>query len=82
VSDPPGRVCCWSSKASSLLQSVAIAPERLPPFKYSLDALGHFLSSKQDLNQEIKEDIYKQYIQDSRSAPSEGFGLKMAFYSK
>ena len=53
---------------------------RLPPFQYSLDAPGHLLPIRQELNKIIKEDIYKQFIQTTWISPPRGLCTKMAFY--
>ena len=58
----PGRTKCWLTEVSDLLASVGIQLDRLPPFQYSLDAPGHLLPVRQELNKIIREDIYKQFI--------------------
>ena len=56
-----GRAKCWLIGVSSLLASVGIQLDCLPLFQYSLDALGHLLPTRQELNKIIREDIYKQF---------------------
>jgi hypothetical protein len=81
ASDPPsGRARGWFSEASRLLQSMTISPERLPPFSFSLDAPRHLLPTRQVLNQAIREDIYRLYIQVTWTSPSTSLGSKMSFY--
>jgi len=41
-----GRTRGWFSEASRLLQWMTISPERLPLFKYSLDASAHLLPTR------------------------------------
>ena len=55
----PGRTKCWLTGVSSLLASVGIQLDRLPPFQYSLDAPGYLLPTRQELN----KIIYKQFVQ-------------------
>ena len=43
----PGRAKCWLTRVSSLLASVGVQLDRLPPFQYSLDAPGHLLPIQQ-----------------------------------
>lgn len=43
--------------------SVGISIDRLPPYRYSLNALGHLLSTRQEFNKVIQNDIYKQFVQ-------------------
>jgi hypothetical protein len=47
LASPSGRAQCWFARVSDLLESVGILMDRLPPFKYSLDALGHLLPTRQ-----------------------------------
>jgi C4-dicarboxylate transporter len=49
-------------------------------FSVLLDAPTHLLPSKQNLNQQIREDIYTEYIEVTQITTLEGFGLKIAFY--
>jgi hypothetical protein len=56
--------------------------DHLPPFKYSLNAPGQLLLTKQELNKIIKEDIFRQYIQVTWVDPLRGLNPKMAFYAK
>jgi hypothetical protein len=67
---------------SNLLESVGIQTNRLPPFKYSLDAPGHILPTRQVLNKIIKDDIYMQFIQITWVNPPSGLRPKMAFYAE
>jgi hypothetical protein len=75
-----GRARGWFSEASRLLQSMTISPERLPPFKYSLDASVHLLPPRQIVNRDIREDIYRLYIQVTWTSPPTSLGSKMSFY--
>jgi hypothetical protein len=59
---------------------MTISPERLPPFSFSLDAPRHLLSTRQVLNQAIREDIYRLYIQVTWTSPPTSLGSKMSFY--
>ena len=54
----------------------------LPPFQYSLDAPGHLLPIRQELNKIIREDIYKQLVQVTWINPPRGLRPKMAFYAE
>jgi hypothetical protein len=69
-----------SQRHLELLQSMTISPERLPPFSFSLDAPHHLLSTRQVLNQAIREDIYRLYIQVTWTSPPTSLGSKMSFY--
>ena len=75
-----GKAKCWFTGVSSLLTSVGIQIDNLPPFRYSLDALDHLLPTRQKLNKIIKEDIYKQFFQITWVNPPGGLHPKMAFY--
>lgn len=57
-----GKAKCWFTGVYDLLKSVGIQIDRLPLFRYSLDALGHLLPTRHELNKIIREDIYKQFI--------------------
>ena len=67
---------------SNLLESVGIQLDRLPPFRYSLDAPGHLLPTRQELNKIIREDIYRQFIQVTSVNAPRGLHPKMAFYTE
>jgi len=56
--------------------------DRLPTFRYSLDAPGHLLPTKQELNKIIRDNIYRQYIQVTWIAPPGGLSPKLAFYAE
>jgi len=49
---------------------------------YSLDAPGHHLPNKQEMNAVIKEDIYRQYIRISWITTPGGLRPKMTFYAQ
>jgi hypothetical protein len=51
----------------------------LPPFRYSLDALGHLLPTRQKLKRIIRDGIYKQFIQITWVTVHGGLRSKMAF---
>jgi hypothetical protein len=53
---------CWYVGVSVLLVLVGITMDRLPPFRYSLDALGHLLPTRQEMNTIIIEDIYRKFV--------------------
>jgi hypothetical protein len=59
---------------------MTISPERLPPFRYSLDASAHLLPTRQIVNRDIREDIYRLYIQVTWTSPPTSLGSKMSFY--
>jgi hypothetical protein len=59
LSSSLGRARGWFAEVSDLLGSVGIQTDRLPLFRYSLDALGHLLSTRQVLNKIIRDDIYR-----------------------
>jgi hypothetical protein len=59
---------------------MGITMDRLPPFRYSLDAPGHLLPTKQEMNTIIQEDIYKQFVHVTWINPQGGLRPKMAFY--
>jgi hypothetical protein len=61
---------------------VGIQIDRLPPFRYSLDAPGHLLPTRQVLNKIIRDDIYRQFIQITWVNPPGGLRPKMAFYAE
>jgi hypothetical protein len=74
------RSRCWYVGVSDLLASVGITMDRLPPFRYSLDAPGHLLPTRQEMNTIIREDIYRQFVQVTWINPQGGLRPKMAFY--
>jgi hypothetical protein len=80
LSSPLGRARGWFAGVSDLLESVGIQMDRLPPFRYSLDAPGHLLPTRQELNRIIRDDIYRQFIQITWVNPQGGLRPKMAFY--
>jgi hypothetical protein len=59
LSSPLGRARGWFAGVSDLLESVGIQIDRLPPFRYSLDAPGHLLPTRHVLNKIIRDDIYR-----------------------
>ena len=59
--DTSTRSRCWYAQATSLLGSMSIEIDRLP-HQFSLDAPTHLLPSRQELNEHVRHDIYKQYI--------------------
>ena len=67
---------------SDLLELVGIKLDRLPPFRYSLDAPGHLLPTRHHLNKIIRDNIYKLFIQITWVNPQGGLRPKMAFYAK
>ena len=71
---------CWFTRVSSLLISVGIQIDHLPPSQYSLDAPDHLLPTRQELNKIIREDVYKQFVQVTWVNPPGGLRPKMAFY--
>ena len=81
-SDTSTRSHCWYAHATSLLGSIGIEIDRLPPYQFSLDALAHLLPSRQELNEHVRQDIYRQYITTTCSNPPGGLRPKMAFYAK
>ena len=48
-----GQARGWFLDAFRIIQSMAISPEFLPPFRYSLDAPYHLFPSRQEMNQAI-----------------------------
>jgi hypothetical protein len=82
LSSPLGRARGWFAGVSDLLESVGIQIDRLPPFRYSLDAPGHLLPTRQVLNKIIRDDIYRQFIQITWVNPPGGLRPKMAFYAE
>lgn len=42
---------------------VGVSVYCLPPFRYSLNALGHLWLNKQEMNRIIRDDIFMQYVQ-------------------
>jgi hypothetical protein len=80
LSSPLGRARGWFAGVSDLLESVGIQMDHLPPFLYSLDALGHLLPTRQVLNKIIRDDIYRWFIQIIWVNPLRGLHPKMAFY--
>jgi hypothetical protein len=61
---------------------MGIQLDRLPPFRYSLDAPGHLLPTRQELNKIIRDDIYRQFVQITWVNPQGGLRPKMAFYAE
>ena len=82
LSSPPGRARGWFAGVSDLFESVGIHIDRLPLFRYSLDAPGHLLPTRQKLNKIIRDDIYRQFIQTTWVNPQGGLRPKMAFYAE
>jgi hypothetical protein len=82
LSSSSGWARCWFTGVSDLLESVGIQIDCLPPFRYSLDTLGHLLMTRQMLNKIIRDDIYRQFIQLTWVNPLGGLCPKMAFYTK
>ena len=56
------RAHCWYGQVSSLLSSIRISMDHLPPFQFLLDAPAHLLPSRQELNEHVRLDIYRLYI--------------------
>ncbi len=81
-SDTSTRSRCWYTQTTSLLGSIEIDIDRLPPYQFSLDAPAHFLPSRQELNEHFQQDIYRQYITTTWSNPSGGLRPRMAFYAE
>ena len=65
-----------------MLGSIRIDIDRLPPYQFSLDAPAHLLPSRQELNEHVRQDIYKQYITTTWCHPPGGLRPKMAFYAE
>jgi hypothetical protein len=63
-----------------ITQLMTISTEHLPLFSFSLYPPCHLLLTRQVLNQAIREDIYRLYIQVTWTSPSTSLGLKMFFY--
>jgi hypothetical protein len=82
LSSSSGRARCWFTGTSDLLEYMGIRMDRLPPFRYSLDAPSHLLQTRQVLNKIIKDDIYMQFIQITWVNPPRGLRPKMAFYTE
>lgn len=59
---------------------MGIQIDQLPPSRYSLDASGYLLPTRQELNKIIRDDIYKQFIQITWDNPHDKLFPKMAFY--
>ena len=76
------RSRCWYAQATSLLDSIGIEIDRLPPYQFTLDALAHLLPSRQELNEHVRQDIYRQYITTTWCHPPGGLRPKMAFYAE
>lgn len=76
------RSKCWYTGVTELLEASGIQIDHLPPFQYSLNALGHLLPNQQKLNKIIKEDIYRRYVQTTWTDPPNGLRPKMAFYTE
>ena len=81
-SDTSARSRCWYAQATSLLGSIRIEIDRLPPYQFLLDAPTHLLPSRQVLNEHVRQDIYRQYITTTWCHPSGGLRPKMAFYAE
>ena len=71
-SETSTRSRCWYAQATSLLGSIGIEIDRLPPYQFSLDAPAHLLPSRQVLNEHVRQDIYRQYITTTWCHPSSG----------
>jgi hypothetical protein len=82
LSSPLGRAKGWFAGVSGLLASMSIHLDRLPPFRYSLDAPSHLLPTKKELNKIIRDDIYRQFVQIIWANPQGGLRPKMAFYAE
>jgi len=80
LSSPRGHTRCWFARDLALLEYVGISIDQLPPFRYSMDAPGHPLPTRQELNRIIKDDIYKQFVQVTWTNPQGKLRPKMAFY--
>jgi hypothetical protein len=80
LSSPPGWARCWFEGVSGLLALVGIRLDCLPTFRYSLDARGHLLPTRHEMNKIIKDDIYRQFVQIAWVSPWAGLCPKMAFY--
>jgi hypothetical protein len=56
--------------------------DHLPLFRYSFDAPGHLLPTRQKWNKIIRDDIFRQFIQITWVNPQDGLCSKMAFYAE
>ena len=74
------RARCWYVQVSSLLSSIGISMDHLPPFQFSLDAPAHLLPSRQELNEHVRLDIYRLYISTTCVNPLGGLRPRMSFY--
>ena len=81
-SDTSARSRCSYAQVTSLLGSIGIEIDHLPPYQFLLDALPHLLQSHQELNEHVKHDIYRKYITSTRCHPPGGLQPKMAFYAE
>ena len=75
------RARCWYAQVSSLLSSIGIDIDHLPPFQFSLDAPAHLLPSRQELNEHVRLDIYRCYITATWVNPPGGLRPRMSFYA-
>ena len=82
LSSPSNRARGWFAGVSGLLALVGIQLDRLPPFRYSLDAPGHLLPTRHELNKIIMDDIYRQFVHITWVNPQGGLCPKMAFYAE
>lgn len=62
LSCPHGCTKCWFIRVSNLLESTYTSMDRLLPFKYSMDAPGHLLHTRQELKRILLDDIYRHYV--------------------
>jgi hypothetical protein len=81
LSSPPGCAQCWFVGVFHVLEFVGISMDQLPPFKYSLDAVGHLLPTRHELNRIIRDDFYWRFVQVTWINPQGGLHLKMDFYT-
>lgn len=85
LSCPHGCTKCWFIRVSNLLESTYTSMDRLLPFKYSMDAPGHLLHTRQELKRILLDDIYRHYVghlnKPSRQVTSE-LHPKMTSYAQ
>jgi hypothetical protein len=62
LSSPSGRDQGWFAGVSYLLESMGIQMDRLPPSRYSLNAPGHLLPTRQELNRIIRNVVYPDHL--------------------
>lgn len=62
LSCPHGCTKCWFTRVSNLLDSAYTSMDWLLPFKYSMDAPGHLLHTRQELKRILLDDIYRHYV--------------------